>query len=121
MLNYSCDDMSDLTEEAALILIQTSVASPAPVDGVDWELQRVQAYRLLLSIVVGRKERLSWLFPPSQGVVGLPFTGHYALHSACVVAGAIHWIPADGRNCCNISGDVHIAEKKQLKCTPTAS
>lgn len=42
MRDYSCDDMSDLTEQAALVLVQTSVASPAPVDGVDWELQRVQ-------------------------------------------------------------------------------
>lgn len=34
--NYSCASMSDFAEYAAVILIQTSVASP--VNGVDWKL-----------------------------------------------------------------------------------
>lgn len=50
--NYSCDDVSDLAEHTAAILIQISVARPSPAIGDDWELQRVQGQNLLLSIVV---------------------------------------------------------------------
>lgn len=36
--NYSCDDVSDLTEQTAAILIRISVTHPSPAIGDDWEL-----------------------------------------------------------------------------------
>lgn len=45
--NYSCDDVSDLAEQTAAILIRISVTHPSPAIGDDWEGQN-----LLLPIVV---------------------------------------------------------------------